>query len=123
LYNQRPLYRGRTYNQKVEKFKNIEEAEAAFQEQSEKLEALKKENKQLEADNKELQDVIASVRASKTKGAELPTFTFEKETYEVLANARLNRTTYTAEQICKSKELQKQLVELGAGVIRKRRSK
>lgn len=102
------------------KFKNIDEAEAAFEQLEKEHADLVKTNKKLEADLKEKDGIIADIRSAKTKGGGKPSFTFQKETYEVGAKeASWNGKIITAEQICKDSKLQAELIEAGVGFITK----
>lgn len=99
------------------KFKTLQEAQEAFDAQSEELGKVSAENKQLKADLDEKDEIIASIRGAKT-AASKPNFTLNKKTYEVdVKSTSWNKTVITAEEICADKNLQAELIEAGVGFI------
>lgn len=99
------------------KFKDLKEAQEAFDAQSEELGKVSAENKQLKADCDEKDEIIASIRGAKT-AASKPNFTLNKKNYEVdVKSTNWNNTIITAAEICENKTLQAELIEAGVGFI------
>jgi hypothetical protein len=88
----------------------LEEALIVIASQNTKIE-------ELEAGAVELNKIIEEVRASK-KGDAKPSFTLNGKTYQVNAGTVIyNKEKVSAAEICENKDLQKELVELGAGYL------
>lgn len=103
----------------MEKFKTLEEAQEAFNAKAEELKKVLAENEQLKADSTEKDAIIADIRGKKTV-QEKPNFTLDKQNYEVsVKSASWNGKVITAEEICKNKSLQKELIEAEVGFIEK----
>lgn len=79
------------------------------------LDALKKVNDQLLALNQELQEEHENATSKATN----PSFKLDKTTYFVVQpRFTYKRVEYTAEELCKNKALQKELIEIGfAGIV------
>lgn len=123
-------------------FKSIEEAQEAFKKQGEELDTIQSQLTQCQSDLKtaksdlsesekklkaananitELQQIIADIRSSKSTEGSKPYFKQDKDTYDVLAkSAHWNGKIVTAEQICKDKQLQTELIKANVGFIVKR---
>lgn len=85
------------------------------------IEAQKKENAQLKADNDELQAIITDIRKTGASSApKTPSFEFEGESYNVTAGKfNHNNQIFTAQDVCENPKLQAELIEMGVGFIQK----
>jgi septal ring factor EnvC (AmiA/AmiB activator) len=118
----------------MKKFENLEEAQSAFDSQSEELEATKKDNEslkknveQLEADATELKQQVASLSKKLTEKEQSISsgngnfgFTRKKDKYRITAaQCVYNKVTITAEEIMKNPTLQDELIDKKVGFIEK----
>lgn len=85
------------------------------------IEAQKKENAQLKADNDELQAIISEIRKQGSAGSpKTPSFELDGVTYNVTAGKfNHNNQIFTAEDLCQNSKLQAELIEMEVGFIQK----